>query len=190
MRASVKPGVVFPETIYEENIPCELIYDIIDGKPYCSKPNQGMLQHLVISNYLLRTLFEGLLGERNLMVAGRPGLFINERNVFTSDIMIFERNKLTIDENYAVIPPKITLNLDVKVDLGDMTEDEYIILKASRLINFGVKKVIWFFANAKKVVIVDRQCWASSEWDVGITILPGITCNVGQYLRSEGSRFA
>jgi hypothetical protein len=190
MRASIKPGVIFPETTDEKNLPSELIFDIIDGKPYRYKAKHSALQHLVISNYLLRTLLDGLHDERNLMIASGPGLYINERDVVTSDIMIFERSKLTIDENYAQVPPKITLDLDVKAELGDMTEDEYAFLKASKLVNFGVAKVIWIFTKSEKVLVVNNQSWTSSEWNSEVIMLPGISFNIGQYLCDEGSKYA
>jgi hypothetical protein len=190
MKASVKPGVIFPETADEENISCELIHDIIDGKPYLYKSNSVTLQHIVISDYLLKTLFEGLRSEQNLMIASGPGLYIDERNVFTSNIMIFERSELTIDENYAQVPPKITLEIDIKVELRDMTEDEYVFLKGVRLVNFGAEKVIWFFTESKKVIIVTPVSWITYDWDRDVTIMQDITCNVAQFLHREDSEFA
>jgi len=181
MIASIKPGVLFPES-KAENISSEFIYDIINGKPYCHKYAQGMFSRAIIKSHLFEILFEGLKNDQALLIASGPALFINDRNLVTGDIMIFERDKLTIDENYAQIPPKITIDLDIKVELGNMQQDEYVFLKTTKLVNFGVGKVVWFFTENRKVIVVDSQSWISQEWDQGINILPGIDCNIGRYL--------
>lgn len=97
--------------------------------------------------------------------------------------MVFERDKLTIDENYAQIPPKIVIEIDVKIELGDMQRDVYVLMKANKLVNFGVGKVMWFFMESKRVIVVDNHSWTSEEWDEDINILPGICCNIGHHLR-------
>lgn len=201
MKASPYPGILFPETS-DEDIPCILIHDIIDGKPYCYKEYLDILVakacnnrktnrlHLqaVINNYLLGVLFKELSQDRDLMISVTPGLYINERNVLTCGITVFERNKLTIDHKYAQAPPKIALEVDVKVKLRDITEDQYVTLKINKLVNFGVEKVIWFFSKQQKVIIATNQSRFSSEWNKEVNILPGISCNVGNYLQSERLR--
>lgn len=182
MIASIKPGVLFPES-EAEKIPSELIYDIIDGKPYLHKFSQGVFSRALIRSYLFEVLFEGIEKGSNLLIASAPTLFINDRSLVTCDIMVFEKHKLTIDENYAQIPPKITIDLDIKVELGDLTEDEYIFLKMTKLVNFGVEKAIWVFTNSKKVVVMDSQTWISKKWDDDVDILTGIKCNIAQSLR-------
>lgn len=182
MIASIKPGVLFPES-ESENIPSDLIYDIIDGKPYRHKSSQGVFSRAFIRSYLFDVLFQALKEDSDLLIASDPSLFINDRNLVTSDIMVFERRKLTIHENYAQIPPKITIDLDIKVELGDLTEDEYVFLKMNKLVNFGVEKAIWLFTESKKVIVMDSQAWTSSKWDDDITILPDVTCNITQGIR-------
>ena len=185
MIASTKPGAIFPETP-DEDIPSDLIHDIIDGKPYRYRFDTDILQRLIINTYVLRTLFEGLRNKRSLFLACGPGLYINDRNVLTSDIAIFKRRDLVIDEHYVQVPPKITLDFDVKAELGAMTEDEYIFLKANKLVNFGVGQAIWILTRSKKVIVVNNHCWKSFEWDSEINVLPGVNLNIGQHLRDEG----
>lgn len=107
MKASPKPGSIFSETA-EEDIPSALIHDIIDGNLYCYKGYRDILagkEHIssrsgfsmssiVICNYLLTVLFKGTQDDRNIMVARGPGLYINEKNVLTAGIVIFERSNL------------------------------------------------------------------------------------------------
>lgn len=184
MIASTKPGVIFPETP-DEDIPSALIHDIMDGRPYCYKCGDGTLQRIIINNYVLRTLFEKLLNEHSLFLAIGTGLYINDRNVLTSDISIFKRSDLVINEHYTQVPPKIVLDFDVKVDLGDISEDEYIVLKATKLIAFGVDEVFYILPRCEKVVVVNKYCWSSFAWDSEISVLPGISLNIGRHLRDE-----
>gem|GEM_PF-3585582 len=187
MIASIKPGVLFPES-ETENIPCDFIYDIIDGKPYCRKSSPRVFSLAIIRSHLLKILFEGLAEESNLLIASTPSLFMNDRNLVTGDIMVFESCKLTIDENYVQIPPKIIIELDIKVELGDMQQEEYVFLKATKLVNFGVEKVLWFFAESERVIVVDSKSWISQEWDGDVNILPGISCNIGQYMHNVNNQ--
>lgn len=107
--------------------------------------------------------------------------------------MIFDYNVLTIDQinlNYAQVTPKICVELDTRIELENVAESEYVTLKTMKLLEFGAEKVIWFFTESKQVMVATPGNWTTFGWDHEVVLMPGALCNVGQYLRSKGSKFA
>nr|WP_295926153.1 Uma2 family endonuclease [uncultured Dyadobacter sp.] len=207
MIASPTPGFDIPESALEESIPTSLIREIIDGKPYYYKGYQEVLagnineegvmgcsglQTYIIS-YLLGILFDQVNRGRYIIATNEPGLHINRRNNLAADIMIFDKDVLTIDKidlNYVQVPPTISIEVDTRIELEDATESKYVALKTMKLLEFGVEKVIWFFTETKQVMIATPGNWTTFDWDHQVAIMPGAMCNEGQYLRSKGSGFA
>lgn len=207
MIASPTPGLDIPENALEESIPTSLIREIIDGKPYYYKGYQEVLagnineegvmgcstlQSFIVS-YLVRVLFRSIDESKYLVATNEPGLHINKRNNLASDMMIFEYNTLTIDQinlNYAQVPPVVSVEVDTRIELEDVTESKYVALKTMKLLEFGVEKVIWFFTETRQIMIATPGNWATFHWDYEVVLMPGALCNVGQFLRSKGSKFA
>lgn len=207
MIASPKPGFDIPESPLEESIPTSLICEIIDGKPYYYKGYREVLagnmneegimgcstlQSFIVS-YLVRVLFRSINENQYLIATNEPGLHIDRRNNLASDIMVFDYKVLTIDQinlNYAQVPPAISIEVDTRIELEDVTESEYVTLKTMKLLEFGAEKVIWFFTKTKKIMIATPGNWTTFDWDYEVNLMTGAVCNVGQYLRNKGSRFA
>lgn len=207
MIASPTPGCDIPESFLEESIPKSLIREIIDGKPYYYKGYREVLAGNIdaegvmgyctlqafIVTYLVRVLLRSIDENQYLIATNEPGLHIDRRNNLASDIMVFDYNILTIDQinlNYAQVQPTISIEVDTRVELEDVTESEYITLKTMKLLEFGAGKVIWFFTRTKKVMIATPGNWTTFDWDHEVILMPGAMCNIGQYLQSKGSRFA
>lgn len=207
MIASPKPGFDIPESALEKSIPTSLIREIIDGKPYYYKGYQEVLagnvneegvmgcsslQSFIVS-YLVRVLLRSIDESRYLVATNEPGLHVDKRNNLASDILVFDYNVLTIDQinlNYARVPPVISVEVDTRIELEDVTESKYVALKTMKLLEFGVEKVIWFFTETKQIMIATPGNWTTFGWDHEVVLMPGALCNVGQFLRSKGSRFA
>lgn len=207
MIASPRPGFDIPENALEESIPTSLIREIIDGKPYYYKGYREVLAGNIneegvmgcstlqafIVTYLVRVLLRSIDENQYLIATNEPGLHIDRRNNLASDIMIFDYNVLTIDQinlNYAQVTPKICVELDTRIELENVTESEYVTLKTMKLLEFGAEKVIWFFTESKQVMVATPGNWTTFGWDHEVVLMPGALCNVGQYLRSKGSKFA
>lgn len=207
MIASPRPGFDIPENALEKSIPTSLIREIIDGKPYYYKGYQEVLAGSVneegimgcsslqsfIVNYLIRVLFRSIDESRYLVATNEPGLHINKRNNLASDILVFDYDVLTIDQinlNYAQVPPVISVEVDTRIELDDVTESKYVALKTMKLLEFGVEKVIWFFTETKQIMIAMPGNWTTFGWDHEVALMPGTLCNVGQFLRSKGSKYA
>ncbi|MCF2446163.1 Uma2 family endonuclease [Dyadobacter sp. CY345] len=207
MIASTRPGQVLTE-YFDTNIPSVLIHEIIDGKPLYRKGYREVLAktknvedimgssslQFFIIEYLLRILFKTVDSSLYIIATNEAGLHLDRRNNLSGDIAIFDRDVLTINKinkYYSNVPPKISIEIDLDIELEEFTETGYITIKTKKLLEFGAEKVIWFLTESKKVMVATTTGeWQTFDWNIDVEILDGIVCNVGEYLTNEGSEFA
>ena len=207
MIASPNPRSVSQKIVAAE-IPNVLIHEIIDGKPYYLKGYRDVLgktksvedimgssslQAFLIT-YLTIWIGKQIDETKFHILTNEAGLHLDKKNNLAGDLMIFDSNKLTIDKinkNYASVPPKISIEVDIGIALEGVTEFSYMSLKTQKLLDFGVEKVIWFLTESKKAIIATKDNdWLTINWNQDIEILDGVVCNVGKYLKDKGSEFA
>jgi len=207
MIASPGPRKVLPK-IPAKNIPSVLIHEIIDGKPLYRKGYREVLAktrkiedimgssslQFFIIDYILRILYRNVNDEKYIIATNEAGLHVDRRNNLAGDILIFDKDILTIDKinkHYSNVPPKISIEIDLDIELEGLSEYSYISLKTRKLLEFGAEKVIWFLSESKNIMIATPQNnWEIQDWDKDVEIFEGIICNVGKYLREKGSEFA
>ncbi|MCF2520649.1 Uma2 family endonuclease [Dyadobacter sp. CY351] len=208
MIASSNPQRVLPKTISAKNIPDVLIHEIIDGIPLYRKGYRDVLAktktvedimgcsslQFFIIDYLLRLLYKGIDENQYIIATNEAGIHIDKRNNLSGDMMLFDRDVLTIDKinkHYAQVHPKISIEIDLDIELETFTQEGYMNIKTKKLLDFGADKVIWFLTQSKSVMIATNDgTWKTVDWNEDVEILDGITCNVGQYLKDKGSEFA
>ncbi len=207
MIASPGPRKVLPK-IPAKNIPSVLIHEIIDGKPLYRKGYREVLAktktieeimgssslQFFIIDFILRILYKKINDENYIIATNEAGLHLDRRNNLAGDILIFDKEILTIDKinkHYSNVPPKISIEIDLDIELEDFTENSYIAIKTRKLLEFGAEKVIWFMTESKNVMIATPHGnWEIQDWDKDVAVMDGIICNVGQYLKDQGSEFA
>ena len=92
-----------------------------------------------------------------------------------------------IKTNYLNIPANIAIEIDTKADLTVLTFNEYIKLKTTKLHNFGVDKVLWILTASKQVIVaLPDEDWLIIDWNKDIEITPGVSFNIGSYLKKNG----
>ena len=208
MIATKSPRKTLPR-IPAKKIPSALIYEIIDGKPIYykgyreviagTKKNEEImgastLQNFIIQ-YILRILFRNLDEKAFHILTNEQGLHVSLRSNFSADIAIFDAEKLPVkaaDKHYALVPPKIQIEVDIDADLENFeTPDAYIYAKTEKLLDFGVEKMIWVMSESKKVLVATKgEDWQVINWSKEIEIIDGISFNIGKYLKDEESPFA
>ena len=185
-------------------IPEELVYEIIDGrklyyrgyKKVISGKNKiedimgsSTLQGFIIF-HLLKICYRFLDDKRYIFLTNESGIHLENSNNLSSDISIFEKSVLTPNEinvNYAQVTPKIVVEIDIKIDLSNENDFDYVNTKTTKLLAFGVEKVIWIFSKTKKVLIaVKGQDWITRDWNKDVELLDNQTFNIGKYLKEEG----
>ena len=106
------------------------------------------------------------------------------------DLAIYERALLTPDKittKYVDVPPKIVVEVDVKVDTRLLTKIDFVHHKIQTLLNYKVEKVIWIFTKSKKVLIATpNEDWITTDWNKDIELLDGVYFNIGKEVKQEG----
>src|SRR5690606_14228757 len=91
---------------------------------------------------------------------------------------------------YADVPPLAVVEIDVAVELPERHAnlfEEDVLPKIQRLLDFGVRRVVWVFSKSKRIFIAEAgRDWYFISWDKDVELLPGIRFNVQKMLKSEG----
>lgn len=189
-------------------VPDYLIHEVMDGKPiyyrgykevlngtktFAEIMGSSTLQSLIIT-HLIILLGRKVDEEKYTLLSSETGIHLNKYNNLAGDILIFENSVLpieAIDEHYAIVPPKIAIEVDINIEAPGLEIDSYIFNKTQKLLNFGVEKVIWITTKSKKVTVATRnEDWQVKDWNKDIEVFDGIIFNIGEYLRKKGSPFA
>ena len=89
---------------------------------------------------------------------------------------------MLINKEYADIAPEVAIEIDTKADLTNFIFQKYVSNKTNKLLNFGIKKVIWIFTYSQQINIAEPDTdWIVSTWSKDIEVIKGITFNTGNY---------
>lgn len=187
-----------------KEIPEALVYEIIDGrilyykgyKEVLTKKKKiedimgaSTLQSFIIQ-YLLGILYRNISLNLYYFLTNEIGTHIEHNSNLSGDIYIIEKEKLPpskINTHYIDVPPKIAIEIDIKIDLSDEKDFDYTLTKTNKLLEFGTEKVIWIFTKTQKVVIATQdEDWIIRDWNKDIELLDGHFFNIGKYLKEEG----
>lgn len=188
----------------QRKVPEYLIYEMMDGKPiyyrgYKSVLNKNRslddiigsssLQSIIIT-FVARVLHTFLIEENYWIMLGGTGIYLNDKDNLTGDILICEKSRLKasdINNDYLKVPPNVAMEIDTKADLSIVTFEEYLKLKTTKLHNFGVDKVIWIMTATRQVIVaLPHQDWLIIDWNKDIGIIKDVSFNIGNYLQKSG----
>lgn len=130
-----------------------------------------------------RKLFRTLTNE--------PGLHIGHKENLTCDVMVYDREVLTNDKitvKYVDVPPKVSIEVDVKVELNKESDLTYVFNKTQQLFAFGAQRVIWILTNMRQILIFNAGTSAViyQPWASEVEVIDGVFFNVDAYLEAEG----
>lgn len=187
-----------------KDIPYNLIYEIMDGKPIYYEGFREVLSKektledimgssrlqtriiMAIISHLLKNLSEEIFE----VATNEFGLHLDKRNNLSGDIGIFEISKLveTIDEDkYFDLPAKVIIEIDTKAALEFIDEGGYYYRKTQKLLDFGVEKVIWYYTKTQKVMIAQKEkSWTIDDWDKNIEVMPNLNLCLTDLMAKKG----
>jgi len=184
-------------------IPAYLVYEEMNGEalPYkgyldvlatTKKPEEIMgsssLQAVFVS-MIHAFIYFNLNRKKYLVATNESGLHIGLNDNFANDIAIFEKEKITLNDKYFDVCPKVVIEVDIKVDLGETSWNSdlsYVVDKSQKMMDFGVGKLLWISTKHKKIfVIVPNENWYFVNFDQDILLLDGCTLNLAQLLADE-----
>lgn len=187
-----------------EVIPDYLIYEVLDGQPLYYKGYQEVLAgrqkledivgssglQFFILEYFLRLIVKSDPDENYIIGNNEAGLHLEAKNNLANDIALYSGTVLTPDKitpQYVDVPPEMVIEVDLKIAFEGLTPPDYINLKTQKLLDFGVKKVIWAFTRSRKVTVAtEGQPWITDSWDNSFELFNGVEFNIGAHLREKG----
>jgi hypothetical protein len=188
-------------------IPPHLIYEEMNGKPL---PYKGYLSVLSGENSfeyvrgcssfeaILISTISGFIGNKvnrkKYLLASKANLNLSAGDNLASAIAIFEKEKVSLNDKYFSVAPKVVIEVDIKVDLGETeraanrwnNEIEYLLDKSQKLLDFGVERVIWITTKSQKVfVITPNDKWYVVNYQEDILVLDDCVLNIAKLLEEE-----
>jgi Uma2 family endonuclease len=187
-----------------KSIPEILVYEELNGrtmyrKGYKSVLNQtktieeimgcSSLQAAIVS-VLLSYLYRNIEDEGYEIMTNEAGLHIALGNNLSSDIILYDSVdflKYRLDEHYFNVAPKLVIEVDIKVELEDMSSVEYWTKKTQTLFGFGVEKVIWVFSEDKKIILAEpNKDWIVRDWTKDFEFMPNHVINIQSMIEKKG----
>ena len=182
----------------ERRVPASLIKEVLDGQPIYYKGYRSVmyghknledirgassLKSLII-NFIQKILIKNLDENMYLPMTGEIGLHLSHRNNFSGDIVLYHIGQIEkFTKRYFDVPPLLQVEVDVEIDTENISQNLYVTRKTQRLLEFGVKKVIWVFTATQSVWVAEpEQDWRIINWNKEIELFEGVSMNLGDYL--------
>lgn len=191
-----------------EKIPSYLVYETLNGKvlPYKGyrdvlakkkKASEIMgssgLQSVLVS-IIHGFIFNRINRKKYIVATNEPGIHLSKNTNLANDIAIYEREGLVLDNKYFDTPPKVIIEIDVRIDIDpdDHAHDTgYIIEKSQKLLDFGTEKLIWIMTQTKSIFIFSKtETWTIVPFDTDIHLLNACTLNLARLIEEEGLKIA
>lgn len=186
-----------------QNIPEQLIYEMVDGKPIYYRgyreylKGEKKIDELMGSSYLQSLIITRLvfllmsnLGNDYVVLTNEIGLQFKDKGWRAADIAIVEKEKLKgvkKKNKYLRVAPKIVIEIDTKAELEEVKDSlGYFHKKTDELLAFGVEKVIWIFTDSEKIMVSEKhKDWQILNWSKKITILNGLEINLQELIGED-----
>ena len=135
-----------------------------------------LINHLGIDKYRIYT--------------SESGNHVSKNVNYGLDLAVYDMETLPsekINERYVDVPPLLVVEVDVKVDTNDLTEEEFIYKKTQSLLDYGVEKVVWVTSKSKKLLIATAdEDWIVRDWNKNFVLFQNIEANIGAFLTQRG----
>ena len=184
-------------------MPDYLIWEVLDGQPLYRRGYKDVLRKLktledimgtssyqaILNSYIYRLLVQNLDENHYDILTGEPGLHFGKNDNISNDIVVHKL--LTADKistKYANYPPTLVVEIDIEIDPTCMPEIEYLQKKTSKMLEFGVERVVWILTYVKTVIVADREknTWFMVNWATDIELMDGVTFNIQHFLDKRG----
>ena len=91
---------------------------------------------------------------------------------------------------YFDVPPKVVIEVDIKIDLDVVHEWDYVAQKTREMFRFGVQRVLWVMTKSHQVVVaVPDQDWLITDLTKSVLIIDNFSLNIQQVFDEDGLVF-
>ena len=174
-----------------------LTYEVVDGKPIYYKGYKDVLEgkkqpeEVMASSYLqgkiaallVAKLFNELSQKGYVITTNETGVK-TKRGYRAVDIGIFREVGIEEEEVISPIPPLVSVEIDVKAELEDMTFMEYVEEKVKDLFEVGTQKVIWILTKPRVVMVFEKNKEGKIlTWDDEVEVLEGVKFKLSELVQ-------
>ncbi|TAE03157.1 MAG: hypothetical protein EAZ97_01810 [Bacteroidetes bacterium] len=194
------------QTIDKNQIPAHWIYETINGKTvfyrnfkqafellkkgFLQEPMAcSALQALVVS-CVVAFLMKNLDNKRYKVLFQELGLHLAKNDNLGLDISIFDKQKYSRKEFesklFTDLVAETVIEVNIKADLSEFdNEDHYMSIKTQKLLDFGVKQVIWILTEKRAILVAEPNAdWLRKSWNEEIDVL-GCILNLNEILEED-----
>lgn len=187
-----------------EKIPSYLVYETLNGKVLPYKGYKEVLAKKkktseIMGSSSLQSILVGIVygfiftqinRKKYWAVTNEAGLHIDKKSNLANDIAIFEKESVTLNNYYFSVPPKVVIEVDVRIDIDPDDHEEnsnYIIEKAQKMLDFGTEKIIWILTQNKTIFVFSKtETWTLVPFNTNIPVLDDCILNLAQLMQDEG----
>lgn len=187
------PSYLIYEELGGEALPYRGYLDVLAGKKKIEEiMGSSSLQAVLV--YIIGLFVGNHINRKKYLVASNEsGLHIDSGANLANDIAIYDKATTTLNNKYFETPPKLVIEVDIKVDLEESrwnNELEYVLAKSQKMLDFGVEKVIWISTQTKKIFVMSAtERWYLVNFDEDIPLIEDCVLNLAQLLRDEEIEF-
>lgn len=192
----------------KQDIPQDLIYEELNGKPIYFRDYKAVLNHEktlddVMATGRLQTLIINAIQEHLILnhrqegfkyLSNEVGIHIALNSNLSCDLVGFDKTLLAASEDdikYYNFPPEFVIEVDTNGDFSNIAFEAYLFEKSRKLLEFGVKKVFWILTASQTVTIatIDSDVWTTQLWHKPIEIFDGHPLVLQDLFRESGIKF-
>jgi hypothetical protein len=182
-----------PNNLIREKLRGKSLYykdykDVLSGNKQIEEiMGNGSLQSILVM--ILGFFIKCRLDKKYYLATNEAGLHLGHRNNLSTDLGIFLKEKVVLNDQYFKIAPEIAIEIDVKIETD--RDLDYIFAKSEEMMKFGTQQILWIITKHKKVfIIAQNQNTQIVNWDDDILLMSEpnqtpIIINIKQLLEEE-----
>ena len=182
-----------PNNLIREKLRGKSLYykdykDVLSGNKQIEEiMGNGSLQSILVM--ALGFFIKFRLDKKYYLATNEAGLHLGHRNNLSTDLGIFLKEKVVLNDQYFKIAPEIAIEIDVKIETD--RDLDYIFAKSEEMMKFGTQQILWIITKHKKVfIIAQNQNTQIVNWDDDILLMSEpnqtpIIINIKQLLEEE-----
>lgn len=168
----------------EENVPDNLIREVIAGEPYYYKGYKNVVAGTItpeeiMGSSALQSVLSMAIGffikskldnARYWLATNEAGLHLGPQNNLSIDLGIFKKEEVNLNNQYFNTAPEVAIEVDVRIDTDH--DLDYIFSKSSVMIDHGTDTVIWIMTRHKKLMVIRKdEDSVIYDWDRDVALL-------------------
>lgn len=191
------------QTPARRKIPDYLVREVVDGVKFYYPGYRSVLNKTkTLEDIMPESVFQGSLktqigfflnahldAKKFRILIGESGVHISYKVNLGLEIAVYDKSILTrekITDAYSTVPAELVVEIDLNVEPEDKQKDlfnDFVIPKTQRLLDFGTKKVVWYFSKTRKVMIATPgKSWTFQDWSTPVDLMPGLSLDIIQLL--------